>query len=954
MPRFFAFIVSSLLLFTLLYSPVATWFDEQTNSSHLMAHQSIELITIFVFLSVVLLSFLRLDREQTHYQNKIVFGFTAVALLDYLHCISYAGMPAFMTASSTEKSIYFWLMARSAELVSLGLLCFSFRLWGSKFFWLCMSIAIAFLFSWLGMFRLDLFPSTFEEEAGVTAFKTGFEYVLASGYAVVAVLFFHLYRSDWQTPNLYFSISAFFMTLCSLSLSNYLSPSDFSLMLGHVFKLLSAFAVFCGLYLTEMARPFRRLQETQEAASQQQKQLSAVLHNLPVGVLRFDHSLKFTYLNPKMREISVTTQSDVQGATLFDSLPEELRATFMPQLSKALQGETINFTFHYIKGKKELMQEVIALPEYSEEGEQVSILCLVSDVTERHKAEIQRSKALQEVEELRRALDEHAIVAVTDSEGIITSVNEKFCQISHYTRDELIGQSHRVVNSGVHTPEFFKEMWKTIRRGNIWHGDVCNQAKDGHLYWVNTTIVPYLSADGKPTQYIAIRADITERKLAEKEAQRLALFDDLTGLPNKKYLLDKIHRLSRNDAADGQNALLILDLDNFKIVNDSLGYEIGDSLLKVIAERLRQLMGPTDLVARFGSDEFVIVMMQLPQDLAQTVVEVQDKAECFRQELSKPIQLGEHVITSTPSIGVSLFSPGDDTSDILSKADSAMFSSKQQGRNRVSFFDAGWQAEVNKRNEMLTQLLGALARHEFNAFFQPVYSARGVLVGAEVLMRWFSPVLGSVSPALFIPLAEQTNQMAQLGDWVVEQACWQLQKWSHAEHTAKLTLAVNISAIQFQQANFVQSVLEKVKRYAIDPSLLHLEVTESMLQSNMAQTVGCMRELQKAGIKFSMDDFGTGYSSLSYLTKLPIHILKIDASFTRAMLKSEQDTSVVRTILALAQGLRLEVVAEGVETKEQALFLKELGCTYLQGFYFGKPMPETEFSEHLRAPQYAD
>jgi len=941
------FVALSLLLFSTMHMSWAPQLLDVMEVNNLIVHQSVELLSIYITMSVVMVSFLRMDGQSSMLQNKIIFGFTLVALLDYVHAVSYAGMPAFLSPSSTAKSIFFWLASRTSELVTLVSVCFVFWFRGSKVLWFGLALLLSAVFVWLGSYHLEWFPQTFVPGQGVTEFKSRYEYLLGTGHMIVASVCFMLARTGKEPLYKYFAAAAYFMGLCSFSLSSYSSPTEYSLFLGHIFKLMAAVAMFRGIVLSEIARPYRLLKQAEQATSSQKEQIKSILNSLPVGVVRLDKHLKYEFLNQQMLALRVAESPALIGKKMETEVPSELQSMLTDSMQRVLnERQSVEFAFaHRTPDGKQVYRDVVAVPELNENGDVHHILCLVTDITERVRADLTNFAALREIEELRHALDEHAIVAVTDLHGTITSVNDKFCQISQYSREELLGKNHRVINSGVHSQSFFKELWQTIKAGKIWHGEVCNRAKDGSLYWVNTTIVPYLNERGKPKQFLAIRADVTKRKLAEQEAQRLAQFDELTGLPNKKFLHEKFAQLQQQNSEQSQLfAVLMIDLDNFKVINDSLGYETGDQLLKLTAERLRNLTSVTDLVARFGGDEFVVLMTQLPEDPQLAMVAVQKKAELLRAELAKPISLDHHVMTSTPSMGVSLFDAGSDTSDILIQAESAMYKAKEAGRNRVSFFDANLQVQLNRRNEMLSLLMGALERDEFSAFAQPICNAAGELTGAEMLMRWFSPVLGSISPVVFIPLAEQSNLICRLGDWMLQQGGQLLAQWAKSEHSQHWTVAVNVSALQFNDAGFVDSVLQTIRHYQINPRLLHLEVTESLMQSSLDHTISVISSLQQLGVRFSMDDFGTGYSSLSYLTKLPIHILKIDSSFIRAMLHSVQDQAVVRTIVALASSLKLDVVAEGVEPEEQRNFLQKLGCQYYQGYYFGKPMPTADLT----------
>ncbi|TXK81971.1 bifunctional diguanylate cyclase/phosphodiesterase [Rheinheimera tangshanensis] len=935
-----------LVTLSLALVSVSAWPDHfgRLDTDHLwLTHLTLELASIFVSVSIVAILFQRVDETKSRFTNTIVFSFTTIALLDYIHSLSYQGMPIFITESSTEKAIFFWLSSRTLELMAMVAISFHFKLHGHKLIWLSAAMLLAAVICYVGLYHLDSFPATFIPGTGVTQFKTNFEYVLFIGNSVLALIFLQQYKHSHRGQYLYFAGSCYAMALCALTLTNYATPSDYSLLIGHLFKILSAVFIYRAIYWTELKRPYQLARLAEAKIHKKDAELNAILSNIPLGIMRFDSSFNYLYINPYMQSMSHIFDTPQIGRNIRDSLPKEVLELMLTHLEQTLSGHKVEFQFEYTYSNGTTVhRQVIMVPEKNTEDKIETLLCLVVDTTEKETAERIKLAALQETEKLRKALDEHAIVAFTDAKGVITSVNSKFCEISQYSRDELVGNTHQLINSKVHPPCFFKQMWKTIATGKIWHGEICNKAKDGSLYWVNTTIVPYVDKNGKPTHYIAIRADITERKFAEQEAQRLAYYDELTSLPNRRLLKEKLEKIFSNASSltPAINALLLIDLDNFKDINDSLGHTAGDELLKQVGSRLQQQTGLTQTAARLGGDEFVLLMTGVEQTKSNASIKVAAQAEQIRAALSEPYLLDGQSLNITPSIGVALFDCSEhDASEFLKQADIAMYQSKAHGKNQVSFFDPELQAELNKRNEMLRELSLATHQHEFMLFYQPIYNKNKTTVGSEALIRWNSKTLGMVSPAQFIPLAEQSNLILDIGNWVLHTACKQLFRWSLDECRSAWTVAVNVSARQLQQPNFVETVKMTLKEHGANPYRLKLEITESMLQVNVDETIKAMKELRTLGIRFSLDDFGTGYSSLNYLTKLPIDTLKIDRSFVENMINSQEDAAVVATILSLASTLKLEVVAEGVETEEQLEFLIKSGCQSFQGYLLGRPMP---------------
>jgi diguanylate cyclase (GGDEF)-like protein/PAS domain S-box-containing protein len=913
------------------------------DTDHLWAnHLMLELVSIFVSTSIVAIIFQRLDGEKSSSTNTIVFGFTTIALLDCIHALSFPGMPTLVTESSAEKSIFFWLCARSVEIAILAALAFHIRFSGNKFLWLSAAGLLSLILGYLGLTHLHWFPQTFDPAYGVTRFKSNYEYALFIGHSALAAFFLVKYRAGRNKQHLYFAGACYSMALCSLTLTAYVKPSDFSLLLGHVFKIQSAIFIYAAIYLTELKRPYQLARLAEEQTLKKDNELQTLLANLPLGIIRFDPALNFQFINPFMCKLTSIFDATLIGKNINDCFPAEFCAPLNHHLDDVLSGKLVEFQFEYTTPRHATVYlEIIMMPEQKQCSSVESILCVIVDTTERENAVRNKIAALQETEILRKALDEHAIVAFTDAHGVITSTNDKFCEISQYSREELIGNTHRLVNSGYHPPSFFRELWGTITKGRIWHGEICNKTKDGTLYWMNTTIVPFVDDQGKILQYISIRADITERKVAEHEAQRLAFYDELTALPNRRLLKEKLARtLNEHSKTDAVfHALLLIDLDNFKDINDSLGHTAGDELLKQTAFRLQQQTSSTQTAARLGGDEFVLLLTHAGKTKQSAYLNVAERAELVRAALSEPCILEGQSVSITPSIGVALFDNSEkDASELLKQADIAMYQSKAHGRNQVSFFDPELQSALNKRNEILQELAQAATRNEFLLVYQPIFDQQQRIAGAEALIRWNSDKLGMIFPDQFIPLAEQSNLILMIGRWVLHAACRQLAQWSSSPATEHWTLAVNVSARQLQQDDFVDSVKTALQTHGANPQRLKLEITESMLQANIGETIKSMQTLRELGIHFSLDDFGTGFSSLSYLTKLPIDTLKIDRSFVNNMINSPEDEAVVSTILSLAASLKLNVVAEGVETQAQFKQLDSAGCQYFQGYLLGKPV----------------
>ncbi|MDO9011603.1 MAG: EAL domain-containing protein [Gallionella sp.] len=539
---------------------------------------------------------------------------------------------------------------------------------------------------------------------------------------------------------------------------------------------------------------------------------------------------------------------------------------------------------------------------------------------------------------------------VTDEHSVIIRVNQAFTRLTGYSAGEAIGKTPALLQSGRHDAAFYRQMWDCIRRDHHWQGEIWNQRKNGEIFpeWLNISAV--LGTDGAITNYIGSFIDITQRKQAEDEIHNLAFYDPLSQLPNRRFLLNRLRQavaVSARNQTGG--ALLFIDLDNFKTLNDTKGHDIGDMLLIEVARRLQGCVRDGDTVSRFGGDEFVLLLEGLSEEKAHAAVQARGVGEKILAALSQPYLLEGCELYSSSSMGITLFiDHGEKLDELLKQADTAMYEAKKSGRNTLRFFDPVMQADLENRAQLEAGLRDALRNQEFRLYYQMQVNHEGQITGAEVLLRWFYPDVGLVSPLQFIPLAEETGLILPIGHWVLESACWQIKAWESEAHTRNLLLAVNVSGRQFRQADFVAQVIDVIRQTAINPERLKLELTESIVLDNVDDTIAKMQELKQVGVRFSMDDFGTGYSSLSYLTRLPLDQLKIDQSFVRNIGTKSTDAVIVQTIIGMANNLGMEVIAEGVETQAQCDFIRGAGCMRYQGYLFGKPVPIEQFEVLLK------
>jgi diguanylate cyclase (GGDEF)-like protein/PAS domain S-box-containing protein len=543
------------------------------------------------------------------------------------------------------------------------------------------------------------------------------------------------------------------------------------------------------------------------------------------------------------------------------------------------------------------------------------------------------------------AFETHEAIVITDCHPKILRVNQAFQDITGYTAEEVIGRNPNILRGEKKPKAFYEEMWATIFREGKWSGEMLDKRKNGEIYPKQLTITAVTAPDGTLTHYVGSFFDITERKKAEDEINRLAFFDPLTGLPNRRLLLDRLQHALATSARSGRyGAIMFIDLDNFKIINDTEGHDCGDLLLVEIAQRLQSCVREGDTVVRLGGDEFVVMLEDLASQAEHAAAQVEEVGEKIRMVIDQPCLSEKCEFHSTASIGVSLFIGHEATAETLLKyADIAMYQAKGSGRNTVRFFDPDMQATLETRTTMESDLRRALVERQFSLYYQMQIDDGGRVFGAEALVRWIHPLRGMILPAQFIPIAEESQLILDIGQWVLETACRQIAVWANDEQKCNLVLAVNVSARQFKLADFVDKVVAAIETHRINPSRLKLELTESVVLDDLSDIVTKMRVLKTLGVGLSMDDFGTGYSSLSHLKQLPLDQLKIDRSFVRDIATNPNDAVMVKAIIDMAHNFRLNVIAEGVETEEHLAFLKRHGCMAYQGYLFSKPVPVEEF-----------
>lgn len=667
--------------------------------------------------------------------------------------------------------------------------------------------------------------------------------------------------------------------------------------------------------------------------------LECTLNAIPDVLFELDIEGRYCAYHTKNKYLLAAPEDQLIGKKVTDVLPPAAAETCIAAMREALQTGISTGRQIQIQLSDESRWFELSVAKREDNAEENPRFVMISrDITDRKFDSQQLSIAAI-------AFESQEGIFVTDANNIILKVNRSYTAITGFSAEESIGKSPSILSSGQHDKHFYASMWDSINHSGSWIGEIWNRRKNNELFPCQLNITAVKDAMGNVTNYVATMMDITQSKTASDEIKMLAFYDSLTHLPNRRLLIDRLTQALAACARSGEiGAVLFLDIDHFKNINDTLGHDIGDIFLKEVAQRLTQSVRSCDTVARLGGDEYVVLLEGLDNEPIAAASSVEACALKILHKLSQPYQLDNYQCHSSASMGAVLFDKNNVSIDeLLKQADIAMYEAKNSGRNTLRFFDPQMQLAIAARTDLERELRVAIEKNQFELFYQLQVNRQHQPLGAEVLIRWHHPHRGLVAPRDFIPLAEETGLILEIGQWVLDTACLQLKKWEQDPFQKQLRLSVNVSAKQFYQDSFVQDLESTIARHRINPSLLNLELTESMLLDDSKRTITSMNQLKKIGIKFELDDFGTGYSSLQYLKKLPLYQLKIDRSFVRDITEDANDRALVTTIITMSHSLGLKVIAEGVETAEQLQFLKENGCDHYQGYYFSKPVSINEF-----------
>ncbi|MFZ2853844.1 MAG: EAL domain-containing protein [Rhodocyclaceae bacterium] len=669
-----------------------------------------------------------------------------------------------------------------------------------------------------------------------------------------------------------------------------------------------------------------------------------ILDTASVAIFLVDGEGRITQANQRMAEMFGCSLDSLLGneyvALVHPSERESGRQKMLALLSSAVSSVDLE-RLYWRQDHTEFWGRLTGKRFYDASGQADGLVGVIVDISERKRAD-------HDLRIAATAFESQEGMFITDATQVILRVNRAFSEITGYSAADSIGQTPQLLNSGRHDADFFAAMMESIERSGTWQGEIWNRRKNGEIHPEWLTITAVKDAAGKIVNYVATLIDITARKASEDRIRNLAFYDQLTQLPNRRLMLDQLGLALESSACSGRyGALLLIDLDNFKTLNDTLGHEVGDQLLLGVASRLQACIEGGATLARLGGDEFVVILSGLDEG-GLAAAQAESVARKILAQLSQPylldLPLSGKLLSKcshhcTSSIGIALFrNLAVSVDELMKRADTAMYEAKAAGRNTLRFFDPAMQAAIAARAALELDLRKAIIDRQFLLYYQAQVDSSGRVSGCEALLRWPHPERGLVSPLSFIPLAEETGLILPLGQWVLETACDQLAAWATRPETAALTLAVNVSARQFHQPDFVEQVLAALQRSGANAQRLKLELTESLLVANVEDVIAKMTVLKAAGVGFSLDDFGTGYSSLSCLKRLPLDQLKIDQGFVRDILVDPNDAAIARMVVALAESMGLTVIAEGVEIEAQRVLLATLGCHAYQGYLFSRPL----------------
>jgi len=939
--------VVALLFFGLLM----LWFLPDFHESHgfknfLIFHTTLETIAIIVAMQVAGVGWNAFKQESL---GNIVFLsviFLGVGILDFSHLLSYHGMPEFFTPNNADKAIYFWLCARL--LSTVGLLIFSIFSLSfitsnkSRYILLASVLALTSILHWPLIFHSEwLTHLFFVPSQGLTNLKIYTEYIIILLNLLTAVFLFKSMKEKQS-----YQVSALFGAVLMMAMSEYLFTlytglTDIYNLFGHIYKVIAYAYIYRAIFVTAVERPYKDLDKSQKQLHEKNLWLDNIIENIPHMIFLKDaSSFRYVLFNKAGINLTGLSSDSIVGHSDYDFFPKEQADFFLKKDMEAIEQDMIidipEEEIQTPRGTRILHTKKIILKDTK--GRPNYLLGISEDITQKKLASRTLLKLSLAVEQSPNS------IIITDVDGNIEYVNAKFTQMTGYSFDEVRGVNPKILKSNETSEATYDDMWAYLTRGEIWRGELINSRKDKSTYIELATISPVKQADGTIINYVAIKEDITTKKEDEKRIEYLAHFDQLTGLPNRIVLKDRIKYLLNISQRNNEPlAVMFLDIDHFKNINDTLGHTTGDQILIEVSKRLLDTIRDEDTVSRLGGDEFILLF---PSTNSKAAMHIAGK---LIEAVSKPSEFDEHELSITSSVGIAMYpDDGEDFETLLKHADTAMYKVKNESRNGFHFFTQEMQLNLARNLQLVNALRYAMERNELQLHYQPQVSIEdGHVIGAEALLRWNHPTMGMISPAEFIPIAEDSGQIIEIGEWVLRTAVYQMRDLIDLGYQP-IIMAVNLSAIQFRQPGLSKLVTDILSEARLPHQYLELELTEAVTMHNPKAAIEIMNELHNQGIRMSIDDFGTGYSSLSYLKQFKVYKLKIDQSFVSDISADEDNRSIISAIIDMANNLGLRTIAEGVETSAQLAFLRLHGCNEVQGYYFSKPIPSEEFLEFLK------
>ena len=914
-------------------------------NDHLSVHLILELFSIIVSAMVVSVAWTGLRQKDLLLAKPLIFGFTIIACADLLHALTYEGMPSLLVDGDTNIAIFFWFVGRSFEIITVALILAKISLPGSRLLWFMVALATTAYFFFLGTLGQEHLPATYTPNSGVTPFKIGYEIAISLANFMLAFKLFSLSRKSSDDRLLWLGAGCFIMGVGELSFISYTTNSEILVVLGHLYKIGSYTLIYISTFKAIVQEPYKLLQKTSAWASAKELEQRNLLESLPVGIARLNSQLEVTYKNAKFLT-TVHAQDCTNNTLQYNPITTNpLYKQILPALRASLAGERHEQVFEFLTAEGELNHiHAIIVPENQDSGNNGGILLSLTNTTEHEQNRRDLLAAERENQGLKVALDAHAMITITDASGIVTHANDKFCETSKYARNEIVGHPHDQVYSKDFNPELFQSMWDTIKHGEVWNGELCNLARDDSRYWVHTTVVPFLNEQRVPVRYIVIGVDVTSRKNTEIEAQQQALHDALTGLPNRRLMADRLaQEIDSKSRNPSYSAIILMDLDFFKQINDTQGHLVGDELLRQVSARLTRSVRQADTVARLGGDEFLIILSNVGADPVAATANSTSMTEKIRSALNEPFQLDEHVASITTSLGAITFcSSEEDPETLISRADIALYSAKEHGRNQVCFYDPSLQEKADKKSLLAHDLELAFKKNEIEILYQPLVDEQNSIFGFEAIIEWRHPIHGPICPFALDSLIEQSGLSIPISSRSITSACQQLAEWQDMAYSRNWTIVINVTTRHLLDSHFINEIKQLVSAAGVIANRLVLELSEENCHAEFDSIAPALTTLSEAGIAFCLGNFGNQILLLTQIKNLPFSTIKIKKSITTRIFEHPVDAALTQSIIALSNILGATIIATDIENQLQVDWLIENGCTHFQGPHFRKPLSMLE------------